>query len=114
MIKLGRSVKPVTRLSQWRSQCPSREPVVRGVFPGADTGGLNASLQFAPRGTKHHHKWERLCLIEVAGRASSDKTECADCGKVHVELFHVESGAYELWVRDIVERWGRWCRDVLE
>lgn len=64
-------------------------------------------------------------LIEVAGRAgmeaeerrrgvgSKEKPVCEDCGKVHVELFEVGEGAYEDWVREVVERWGRWCCDVL-
>lgn len=67
-------------------------------------------------------------LIEVAGRAGMEAEErgklvgskgrgkrtCGDCGKVHLELFEVRGGAYEEWVREVVERWGRWCGDVLD
>ena len=133
-LKLGRSVKPVSRLSQWRSQCPSREPVVRDIFPRSDSqsvsgAGNSASLQFATRGTPHHHRWERLMLIEVAGRASLEAEQrargsaaggspavrgkvdsvCRDCGKMHQELFEVGTSAYEDWVMEIIERWMRWC-----
>lgn len=64
-------------------------------------------------------------LIEVAGRAllEAEKrknagngrvgAECQDCGKTHQELFEVGAEAYEEWVREIVERWMRWCLDIL-
>lgn len=123
-LKLGRSIKPVSRLSQWRSQCPSREPVVRDIFPrasGASSGSrVSGALRIAEKGVPNHHRWERLMLIEVAGRAgmeadgrgkSSGKPTnfCGDCGKKHVELFEVYEGAWEDWVREVVERWMRWC-----
>ncbi|GAA5916301.1 hypothetical protein JCM6882_001075 [Rhodosporidiobolus microsporus] len=184
-LKLGRTLHPALRLSQWRSSCPSRVPIVRGIFPRAaspspsdlpSSGGGGASaapahqagvaLRFAERGTRNHHRWERLCLIELAGRAEAfslsssasssssstgggaspakakgkgarkEKEEghkvCADCGKRHVECFEVPSGAVsgqwgptaslsagaeqeaERWLAvEVVERWERWCRDVL-
>ncbi|KAM0754918.1 hypothetical protein T439DRAFT_309764 [Meredithblackwellia eburnea MCA 4105] len=136
LLKLGRSVKPVSRLSQWRSQCPSREPVVRDLFPRASSNGLSGAgvsgaLQVARNGARHHHRWERLILIEVAGRAfleaeerakntgngspasKTKKSVCADCGKGHLELFEVSATAYDDWVMEIVERWERWCTDIL-
>lgn len=87
-------------------------------------------MRFAERGTRNHHRWERLCLVELAGRtgaakAGGAKERCADCGKKHVECFWVERGAVsggagageagevEWSVREVVERWERWCRDVL-
>ncbi|KAK4050917.1 hypothetical protein OIO90_004893 [Microbotryomycetes sp. JL221] len=136
VIKLGRSTKPVQRLNQWRHQCRSREPVIRGIFPqqqqGEDPG---TTIQFSKHGLSNHRKWERLCLIELDGRAqqfqirqqqqqhqsqqpsralsSRGQKECIDCGKVHVELFEFEKGAYDDWIKDLVERWARWCGDVL-
>ncbi|ORY73249.1 hypothetical protein BCR35DRAFT_293838 [Leucosporidium creatinivorum] len=129
-LKLGRSIHPITRLSQWRSQCPSREPIVRAIFPlhssSSALGGVGVSgaLRVAERGTRNHHRWERLVLIEVAGRAEMEMTllgggggggrkECRDCGRVHLELFEVGEGAFDEWVAEVVERWGRWCADVL-
>ncbi|KAM0788536.1 hypothetical protein ACM66B_001664 [Microbotryomycetes sp. NB124-2] len=127
LLKLGRSVQPVLRLAQWRSQCPSREPVVRGIFPqqerNSPRAGLSTTINVAEEGLPNHRKWERLCLIELAGRSEQflrgssgnvGSTRCKDCGKVHVELFELDSGAYDDWVKEMVERWGRWCRDVLE
>lgn len=116
-IKLGRTLKPVARLSQWRANCPSREPIVRFVFPRATQHG---PMHFAARGTWNHHRWERLCLVELAGRAIPAADEkCADCGARHVECFRVDrravsevgGGAWD--VVQVVEKWERWCRDVL-
>lgn len=121
-IKLGRTVKPVARLSQWRANCPSREPIVRFVFPrpaGSSTR-VGSSMHFAAQGTKNHHRWERLCLIELAGRAIPMADEkCADCGARHVECFRIDRSAVSevgggSWdVLQVVEKWERWCRDVL-
>lgn len=128
-IKLGRTTKPVARLSQWRSSCPSREPIVRFVFPRQDnptaksatTPGQGA-LRYADRGTRNHHRWERMCLVELAGRAvASDAANerCPDCGVKHVECFLIDRRALDRpgggsWsVQEIVEKWERWCRDVL-
>ncbi|GAA5866199.1 hypothetical protein JCM1840_005110 [Sporobolomyces johnsonii] len=150
-LKLGRTIHPVLRLSQWRSSCPSREPIVRDILPrlppspsssasdapGSGSGSMQGhQLRFAERGTGYHHRWERLCLVEVAARASmhsrargeptststpTEKEKCRDCGKRHLECFEVGKDAFEDpvdggggWVREIVERWERWCRDVLE
>ena len=106
-LKLGRSVRPVQRLSEWRSQCPSRQPVVRGIFPLADrnatSSGLAGALAIAPVGAPFHYRLERLLLIEMTARASMEaaqraggsafaqgRTRCADCGRVHCELFEVD------------------------
>jgi hypothetical protein len=126
-LKFGRSVKPVARLAQWRSQCPARTPLVRDIFPrsSATTGqagaGVGGALEFGERGGRNHRRWERLVLIEVAGRAALEATTrngsigtkakeaCADCGKRHCELFEVGMGAYEKWGCEVVQRWGRFA-----
>ena len=108
-LKLGRSVRPVQRLSEWRSQCPSRQPVVRGIFPLADrnattaSSGIAGALAIAPVGAPFHYRLERLLLIEMTARASMEaaqraegsafaqgRTRCADCGRTHCELFEVD------------------------
>lgn len=135
-IKLGRSVRPVARLSEWTKQCPSREPIVRGFFPeklnqdGTPAGRTMAGAQiFADSGLECHHRWERLCLLEVAGWALLQKAQrdrideasgemtskmnvkvgCEDCGRVHVELFELDQGSYETFVRELIVKWQRWC-----
>lgn len=78
------------------------------------------------RGVKYHHRWERLVLIEVRGRAGieadlrslsvgrqRERKVCGDCQRVHFELFEVGEGAYEIWVREVVQRWMKWCGVVL-
>ena len=84
-LKIGRSVHPVGRLSQWKSQCPSRRPIVRDIFPllpnhpfishsnvniNTNTSRLAGALTIAEHGIPFHHRLERLILIEVAGRAT--------------------------------------------
>lgn len=145
-LKLGRTIHPVLRLTQWRSSCPSLDPIVRDILPrkqqlGCSTSGrpgsLNPQTNFAQVGTKNHFRWERLCLVEIAGRCQvlyekenedggggrgEKKEKCKDCGKKHLECFRVGRDAFSSsgidgneggWVVEIVERWERWCRDVL-
>lgn len=141
-VKLGRSVAPIHRLAQWRAQCPSHHRVIRGIFPRPVTttasrqhhgAAILEGLAIAPRGLVNHKKWERLCLIELAGRSieqsssaagssprnnnnskgkskgkdGKDEGKCRDCGKRHLELFQVDKDAYDDWIVELVERWGR-------
>lgn len=133
-LKLGRSIHPVLRLSQHRrtnTLCPLLgEPIVRYIFPaaagggGGGTGMAGHELRFAEQGAKNSHRWERLCLVELAGRALSARKEegkCRECGKKHLECFEVQRGAVSAggaagsgWsVREVVERWERWCSDII-
>jgi hypothetical protein len=153
LIKLGRSVRPVARVNQWKSQCPSRQPIVRDLFPLSPahphyrhhrpppnpassssplttpyaSGGsrLHGALAVADLGAPFNFRWERLVLIETAGRAALEAIargdqpgkrrllRCGDCGKRHSELFEVDKGAYERWVFNLVLRWERWVREIV-
>lgn len=76
--------------------------------------GLGVTLQIREEGVRFHHRWERLCLIEIAGKVGEkkEKQKCADCEKVHIELFEVSSvGGYEI-ILDIVERWMKWVERI--
>lgn len=111
-----------------------RQPIVRDIFPlhashplkpGQTVSGLlnkspsrlHGALAIADRGAPNHHRWERLCLIELAGlaalqshrrgEADQSKQKCPDCGKVHVEMFLVDKGTYEHNILDFVLRWQR-------
>ncbi|GAA6042674.1 hypothetical protein JCM8097_003736 [Rhodosporidiobolus ruineniae] len=148
LLKLGRALRPIQRLSQWRSSCPSREPLVRAVYPLPSSASSSSApvlamrgveMRFAERGTRNHHRWERLCLVELAGREAAflssssfgkgegggegrrEREVCA-CGTRHQECFLLPSsavagggeGGEAGWaVREVVERWERWCRDIL-
>jgi len=127
LIKLGRSLRPLARLSQWRASCPSSEPIVRLFAPALPAvGAHDRAGEPPPSGTRNHHRWERLCLVELAGRAAAAatstaaRTPCGDCGRTHVECFLLprasvaDGGWDELgWsVRETVERWARWCDDL--
>jgi len=128
-LKLGRTIHPILRLSQWRSSCPSLDPIVRDILPRSLPSSSPNRKRFADTGTENCHRWERLCLVEVAGRLELEqgaekesREKCRDCGKKHLECFWVgrdafgEMGARDGgggWVVEVVERWERWCRDVL-
>ncbi|KAJ8295727.1 hypothetical protein OF846_001087 [Rhodotorula toruloides] len=125
-LKLGRSIHPLLRLSQHRrtnTLCPLLgEPIVRYIFPSAHESG--GGVKFAQKGGRNSHRWERLCLVELAGRALSARKEegkCRECGKRHLECFEVQRGAVaaggagegEWNVKEVVQRWERWCSDVI-
>ncbi|KAH8915986.1 hypothetical protein BT69DRAFT_1270966 [Atractiella rhizophila] len=115
-IKLGRSLHPVARLSQWRAQCPSRQLVLRDFYPlsgGVHGTRIAGAQQVSSEGGRNHKRWERLCLIEMAGRAEQVRGECKDCKREHKELFKATKGDYELWVRSMVLKWGTFCQDIL-
>ena len=61
-LKVGRAVSLNKRIDQWTKQCPSKEPVLRGWYPGPDGDNTQVSLL---RGTvdpgkpgKHCHRLE--------------------------------------------------------
>lgn len=126
LLKIGRSVKPIARLEQWKQTCPTRQPLVRDFFPLPSShpilrrlphlraaGTDSSPNQLSPQSNggsrlrgalsvqqpcPFHHRWERLVLLEVGGRASmsgyapdgmrkKERSPCEDCGKVHIELF---------------------------
>lgn len=148
LLKIGRSKQPVARLAQWRNQCTAREPIVRNIFPRfitnsptttattSNSAGLSGALQFSERGLKYSHRWERLVLIEVAGRAAAEaeirregimsmmmssnyndtrggdidgrvRSKCS-CGKSHLELFELAEFSYDSYVIEAIERWGKY------
>lgn len=120
------------------------QPIVRDIFPLHPTHPLHpdhtaaslinaykaspshqhSRLLHADQGAKYHTRWERLCLIELAGIAAVQAQQregdevtrqaCADCGKIHVELFLVDSGSYERHIREMVLRWQRFVESVLQ
>ncbi|CAH7690089.1 hypothetical protein PPACK8108_LOCUS25328 [Phakopsora pachyrhizi] len=139
-MKIGRSKNPVIRHSQWSSQCPSKSPIIRGIFPdgtseedGSDNRRvyLNGTIGISEPGIRFHERWEKVCLIELAAwsdlqksnrsnyQPSSDsprpqhtprRNACKDCGKVHCEIFEFDQGSYERLVRPTILKWEKWCR----
>lgn len=134
-MEIGPGSLPLT--SHWTHQ-----PIVRDIFPLHPLHPLNPAatatsliaysnspahqhgrLQFATSGGKNHRKWERLCLIELAGRSALqayDRNEeeaarqaCVDCGKIHVEMFLMNVGSYETEVRDMVLHWQKFVETIL-
>ena len=70
-IKVGRAVNLVKRIHQWTKLCESKEPILRGWYPGPDDGDVtNISLrkgqvQAGAKG-KHCHRLERKHNAETA------------------------------------------------
>lgn len=74
--------------------------------------GSGNRVGFAEKGTRNHFRWERLCLIEIAGRikvlyddndedrddegirVGENGDKCRDCGKKHLECFRVGRDAF--------------------
>ncbi|KAH9472273.1 hypothetical protein MJO29_001936 [Puccinia striiformis f. sp. tritici] len=125
-IKVGRSIRPVARLSEWRTQCKSKDPIVRAFFPSSstidsssenDTSYINGAQTVCSNGIKYHRKWERLVLLELSGWASIhshsgtlSKIVCPDCKKIHTEIFQLRKGSYEVLVKPLIEKWMEWCK----
>ena len=115
------------------------QPIVRDIFPlhrshplhpnttassliNHSPSRMHGALSFSEQGARNHHRWERLCLIELAGIAALQaearngmeqvREKCGDCGKIHVELFLVDRDSYEREIRDMVLRWQRFVETI--
>jgi hypothetical protein len=136
-IKVGRSIRPIARLGEWRKQCHSKDPILRGCFPESSSSSSSTSTStttttddarlsetccyldgvqsIAPQGIRFHRKWERLTLVELAGWAHlhfpthDHKSPCIDCARVHHEIFFLKLGSYENLVKPIILKWLDWC-----
>lgn len=137
LIKVGRSVQPIRRLTQWKTQCPSKQPIIRDVFPLLDSNGTNSYQlgceKVSENPKRFHHRWERLCLIELNAwsdlqasqrnqllKKKNEATEvegnekCVDCGKIHMELFVLDEGSYERFIKQMILKWQMWCEYAYE
>ncbi|KAI0702314.1 hypothetical protein BC835DRAFT_1264087 [Cytidiella melzeri] len=143
--KVGRTVKLNKRMDEWAKQCGSKSQHLRGRWPevaGDDAPNLMGRLQEGPR-TKFCHRLERLIHVELAdiahnaqylmtgfpsvapdfGESGSPKTKrkepCADCDKVHKEIFAFKRARkgrfskreWELIVKPIIHKWGQFVED---
>ncbi|KAI7948791.1 hypothetical protein MJO29_010456, partial [Puccinia striiformis f. sp. tritici] len=111
-IKVGRLIHPEERCIEWAKKCPSRHPIMCGIFPPFPIG---SSEENCPPRVKYYQKWERLALQEPFVWAafhspySSDiKFTCPDCGIVHSETFQLKRGSFEVIIKPLVEKWMTW------
>ncbi|EPQ29413.1 uncharacterized protein PFL1_03168 [Pseudozyma flocculosa PF-1] len=111
-LKVGRAVNVFRRINQWRSQCQSKDPVLRAFFPSSQGQGLlsGADAPDSP-GILLSHKWERLVHLELREVGEKVEEACQDCGSRHREIFMLPRradpcGGFEL-AKAIVERWMR-------
>ncbi|KAG9010504.1 hypothetical protein FRB94_010270 [Tulasnella sp. JGI-2019a] len=70
-LKVGRAVNLVKRIDEWTKSCESKEPILRGWFPGpdeadhADISLMKGRVQAGSKG-KNCHRLERLIHLELA------------------------------------------------
>lgn len=112
-LKVGRTVNVFRRLGQWRSQCQSKDPLLRAFLPTSDhkKQGLlsGADAPDAPA-VSHSHKWERLVHLELTDFGKRVDDHCQDCGSKHREIFmiprHITTSqdGFQVTVR-IVRKW---------
>lgn len=83
-LKVGRSTNPMYRISQWRSQCQSRKPIFRALYPSATPTASNGGASVVAvqqglvvgahaathQGLRGSHRWEKLVHIELADLCS--------------------------------------------
>ncbi|KAG8970852.1 hypothetical protein FRC03_000069 [Tulasnella sp. 419] len=70
-LKVGRAVNLNKRIDQWTKSCESKEPILRGWFPGPDDEDLTQvsllkGVVKAGKKGKHCHRLERLIHLELA------------------------------------------------
>ncbi|KAN0064572.1 hypothetical protein ACQY0O_002200 [Thecaphora frezii] len=119
-LKVGRTVNVFRRINQWRSQCQSKDPLLRAFLPSSRAQGLLSGADAAESpGLVLSRKWERLVHLELHEVAERVDEGCPDCGSRHREIFMVPrrgiapgpsthptstAGGFEL-TRAIVEKW---------
>ncbi|KAG8858518.1 hypothetical protein FRB96_005190 [Tulasnella sp. 330] len=70
-LKVGRAVNLVKRIDEWTKSCESKEPILRGWYPGPDRGDhaeislMKGKVQGESKG-KNCHRLERLIHLELA------------------------------------------------
>jgi len=117
-LKVGRAKNVFKRMSEWRSQCQSKEPVLRYFAPetkderdGKKDQVLMSGVGRTERvGIKGSHRWERLIHLNLAEWRVKEK--CGDCGSVHQEIFLLpdDDGKGFERCRDEVRKWEEWER----
>ncbi|KAG8973063.1 hypothetical protein FRB90_010025 [Tulasnella sp. 427] len=70
-LKVGRAVNLVKRIDEWTKSCESKEPILRGWYPGPDTeeaGRVSMMKGVVTAGKKgaNCHRLERLIHLELA------------------------------------------------
>lgn len=70
-LKVGRAVNLVKRIDEWTKSCESKEPILRGWYPGPDTeeaGRVSMMKGVVTNGRKgaNCHRLERLIHLELA------------------------------------------------
>lgn len=113
-LKVGRTVNVFRRLGQWRSQCQSKDPLLRAFHPSQDGQGLisGADSVDAP-GVRFSHRWEALVHLELRELGIRVDERCKDCKTRHREVFLIprSSGGdgFELAQR-VVLKWMRFVQ----
>ena len=89
-LKVGRATNVFRRLGEWRSQCQSKDPLLRSFHPSASQQGVIPGIHSAGvSGVPLSHRWEALVHVELRGIGHRIDEVCRDCGTRHRELFMI-------------------------
>ncbi|CBQ72334.1 conserved hypothetical protein [Sporisorium reilianum SRZ2] len=89
-LKVGRSIKVFRRIGEWNSQCRSKQPLLRAIYPSDKTQELMPGMDTPTmEGVQFSRQWEALVHLELAGIGRRANEECHDCGRRHREIFMI-------------------------
>ncbi|TKY86385.1 hypothetical protein EX895_004534 [Sporisorium graminicola] len=89
-LKVGRSIKVFRRIGEWNSQCRSKQPLLRAIYPSDATQELMPGMDTPTmEGMQFSRRWEALVHLELAGIGRRVDEECHDCRRRHREIFMI-------------------------
>lgn len=89
-LKVGRSTQVFRRIGEWNSQCHSKQPLLRAIYPSQDNQQLMPGMDTPTmQGVPLSRRWEALVHLELSALAERVDEVCHDCGKRHREIFMI-------------------------
>ncbi|CDR98838.1 uncharacterized protein SPSC_05834 [Sporisorium scitamineum] len=89
-LKVGRSTQVFRRIGEWNSQCRSKQPLLRAIYPSDGKQELMPGMDTPTMdGVHFSRRWEALVHLELAGIGRRVDEECHDCGRRHREIFMI-------------------------
>ncbi|GAC95758.1 hypothetical protein PHSY_003334 [Pseudozyma hubeiensis SY62] len=87
-LKVGRSTQVFRRIGEWNSQCRSKQPLLRAIYPSHDDQQLMPGMDSPTmEGVYFSRRWEALVHLELGALGKRVDSICPDCGKRHREIF---------------------------
>lgn len=122
-LKVGRSTQVFRRIGEWNSQCRSKQPLLRAIYPSQDDQQLMPGMDSPTmEGVIFSRRWEALVHLELSALGKRVDSICPDCGKRHREIFLIprwlgyrdasrqeQHGGFEL-ARTAILKWLRYVQ----